>query len=136
MRSRASLSASSASALHYAAAASISAAPTRKAHFAEIDMVEFRRKLDERRVAARAHVGNDAAHRLLDVLRRLAFRRQKGGKTRGKIGTFAVQTQRHVRSCRARRGLTGQWVMCGVASSSRTAASTWPSFFIPIDVKE
>ena len=95
MRSRASLSAASASGLHTAAAASISAAVTRRPDLGEIDAVELGGQLEQRAVAARHHLGDDAAHGRFHVLRRLALDAEEGAKTLGKIGALAIQSKGH-----------------------------------------
>ena len=69
-----------------ACAASISSAVTRRPIRVEIDAVEFLGQLDQRAVAARGDIGDDGAHRLLDVGRRLALGAEKGAEALGKIG--------------------------------------------------
>ena len=95
MRSRASLSASSAAAVAGAVGRVDLGGGDPQADRVEIDAVEFPGQLDQRVVAARAHVGDDGAHRLLDVLRGLALGGEEGAKARGKIGGSAVETDRH-----------------------------------------
>ena len=62
---------------------------------AQIDAVVFGAGLDQGAVAALDHVGDDAAHGVFDVPRRLAFDAEKGVETLGKIGALAVQAKRH-----------------------------------------
>ena len=84
MRSRASLSASSASPWQAFSAASISAAVTRKPILARSIRSNLAVNSKRALVATRRNVGDDAAHGLLDVLRRLALDREKAAKTLGK----------------------------------------------------
>ena len=110
MRSRASLSASSARRSQAAAAASSSAGVTRRPMAAEIDAVEFPGQLDQRALAARRHVGDDRAHRLLDVRRRLALGVEKRGNCAAKS---AERASRRIGIARCPAGIspgfTGQW---------------------------
>ena len=66
-----------------------------QADLVEIDAVEFPGELDQRAVAVAAHVGDDGAHRLLDVRGRLALGGEKRGKARGKVRGAAVEADRH-----------------------------------------
>ena len=47
----------------------------------KIDTIKFGGQLEQRTVAARHHVGNDVANRLLDVLRSLTFEREQDCET-------------------------------------------------------
>ena len=81
MRSRASLSAASACAV----AGLFRRVDFGRAHahgdLGEIEAVEFQRQLLNGAVAIGAHLGDDTAHALFHVLRRLAFDREKGLET-------------------------------------------------------
>ncbi len=80
MRSRASLSASSAARSHAGRGRRDLRGVDAQADRVEVDAIEFPAELDQRLVAARDDVGDDRAHRLLDVLRGLALGRKEGGK--------------------------------------------------------
>ena len=108
MRSRASVSASSARRSQAAAAVVDLVGRHAQAAGVEIDAVELAGQLDERAVAARAHVGNDGAHRLLDVGRGLALGGEEGAETGGKIGGAGVETDRHGSSSMTRRRMARQ----------------------------
>jgi len=56
----------------------------------QLQPVEFSRRLDQRRVAARGHVVDNGAGRRLDVDRHLAFHREKRVETPGEIGAASV----------------------------------------------
>jgi len=56
----------------------------------EIDAIKPGGKLEQRSIATRCHVGNDSAHRLLDVLRRFTLDRKKAAKTIGEIRALTV----------------------------------------------
>ena len=102
----------------------------------QIDAVEFPGKLDQRAVAVLAHVGDDGAHRLIDVLGHLALGGEKRGKARGKVRGSAVEAYRHRalsgreqprfhRSmARAGRRVNPVW-MPATASPSRHRTSTY-----------
>src|SRR5581483_9489902 len=92
-----------------------------QAELGKIGAVEFRGKVDERAVATRYDIGDDAAHHLLDVLRRLALLREQRAELRVKIRALAVQTNRHRLACMpgiAAR-ITGEWVIRPLASTLR-----------------
>ena len=95
MRSRASLSASSACGSQDFAAASISSALTRMPTLARSSRSNFSVSCNKRAVAVSFHLGEDMAHGGFDVLRRLAFDGEEVAETRGEIGVFAVQSKRH-----------------------------------------
>ena len=57
--------------------------------------VEFRRCLDQRRIAPRRHVADDGAHGDIDIGGDLALRRQKNVKTLAEIGAAVIETDRH-----------------------------------------
>ena len=57
----------------------------------EIEAVELLRQLDERRVAARAHVGDDGAHRRVDVLGGLALGGEEGRERALEVGIAVVR---------------------------------------------
>ena len=59
-----------------------------QARFCKIDTVKFGSQFEQRLVAARGHVGDDAAHDLLHVLRRLAFGREKVRENAGENPRF------------------------------------------------
>ena len=61
----------------------------------EIEPVEFARRLDQRRVAARRDVVDDGADGALDIGRYLALHREKIGESFGEIGAASVETNRH-----------------------------------------
>ena len=66
-----------------------------QADLVEIDAVELPAELDQRAVAVLAHIGDDGAHRLIDVGGRLALGGEKSGKARGKVRGSAVEAYRH-----------------------------------------
>ena len=66
-----------------------------QADLVQIDAVEFPAELDQRAVAVAAHIGDDGAHRLLDVLGNLALGGEESGKARGKVRGSAVEAYRH-----------------------------------------
>ncbi len=106
MRSRASSSALSACGSQAAAAASISAVPIAQADLRQVDAVELAGVVEQRGVAAAGDVGDDGAHGLLDILRSLAFRVQKGAETLGEIRSLSFETQRHERALPGPPGLS------------------------------
>ena len=53
------------------------------------------RQLDQRRIAALGHIGQDGAHHRFDVGRSLALGGQKGAEALGKIGRARVEADRH-----------------------------------------
>ena len=55
-----------------------------QAGFSKIDAIELRGQFKQCGIAARCHIGNDAVHDLVNVLRRLAFDRKKAAETVGK----------------------------------------------------
>src|SRR5439155_27214842 len=59
------------------------------------DAVEFLGQLDEGAVAARGDVGDDRAHRLLDVFGYLALGGEKITEAGGEIGGAAVEADGH-----------------------------------------
>ena len=61
----------------------------------EVDAVEAQRIFGERRIAARAHVGDDPGHRLVDIGRRLALGGEQRGEFRRKALRAGVQEMRH-----------------------------------------
>jgi hypothetical protein len=61
-----------------------------QASLGEIDAIKLCGELEQRGIAARRHVGNDTANRLLDVLRRLTLDRKKAAKTLGEIRALIV----------------------------------------------
>ena len=95
MRSRASLSAASASRLAGLRRRIDLGRGHPQADLGEIDAVELGGQFDQRAVAARLHVGDDAAHGRFHVLRRLALHAEECAETRRKIGALAIQSKRH-----------------------------------------
>ena len=91
MRSRASLSAASASRL----AGFFRGVDFGRAHahrdLGKIETIEFERELQQRAVAVGFHLGEDIAHGFLDVGRGLALVREKAAKLRREIGALAVE---------------------------------------------
>ncbi len=61
----------------------------------EIEPVEFARRLDQRRVAARGHVVDDGAGGGLDIGRHLALGREKARESLSEIGAAAVEANGH-----------------------------------------
>ena len=66
-----------------------------QAGLGQIDAVELGGQFEQRAVAARHDLGDDAAHGRLHVLRGLALDAEERAKALGKIGAAAVQSQRH-----------------------------------------
>src|SRR3954465_4956681 len=66
-----------------------------QAQLGGVNAVELAGQFGQRAVAVVADVGDDGAHRLLDVLRGLALGGEKSGKARGKIRRSAVETKGH-----------------------------------------
>ncbi len=66
-----------------------------QADLGEIKPVEPGGQLEQGAVAARHHIRDDAAHGLLDVLRSLAFDREKTAKTLRKLRALTVQANGH-----------------------------------------
>ena len=62
----------------------------RQARGIQLQPVEFSRRLEQRRVAARGHVVDNGAGRRLDVGRDLALHREKRVETPGEIGAAGV----------------------------------------------
>ena len=62
------------------------------------DAVEFVGQLDQRRVAAGDHVGDDGADGRLDVSRGLALGVEEGAELFGEIGGLGIETDRHAPS--------------------------------------
>ena len=61
----------------------------------EFEPVEFARRLDQRRVAARGHVVDDGAGRRLDIGRHLALGGEKVSELPVEIGAAVVETNGH-----------------------------------------
>ena len=61
----------------------------------EVEPVEAARQLDERRVAVLAHVRDDGAHGLVDVLGGLALGREKGRERALEVGVGGGQVHGH-----------------------------------------
>ena len=95
MRSRASVSASSAVRSQRPSAESISSGVNRKPAAVRVEPVEAAGQLDERLVAARHDVGDDGAHRLLDVLGDFALGCQKRLEGGGEIRGAGIEPDRH-----------------------------------------
>ena len=66
-----------------------------QAGLGKIDTIELCGQFEQRDIAARSHIGNDAAHDLLDVLRDLALHRKKTAETVGKIRALTIQAKGH-----------------------------------------
>ena len=95
MRSRAKLSASMRPAIAGRGGAVDLVGGDAQPRLVQVEPVEFPGQFDQRPVAARAHIGDDAAHRVFDVVRGLALGGEQLGKARGKIGGLAVEADRH-----------------------------------------
>jgi len=95
IRSRANDSASTVLASQAFAAASISAAVTRRPLASSSSRFEFPRRLDQRGVAARGDVVDNGPRGALDVGRHLALRGEKRGKSLVEIGAAAVEANGH-----------------------------------------
>ena len=61
----------------------------------EIEPVEALRQLGQRRVAARAHVGDDGAHRVVDILRGFALGGEEGRERAFEAGIAGAQSLGH-----------------------------------------
>jgi hypothetical protein len=75
----------------------------RQARRIQLQPVEFSRRLEQRRIAARSHVIDNGAGRGLDVGRDLALHREKRVKAPGKIGAAGVEANGHGAFSMARR---------------------------------
>ena len=95
MRLAATSSAFSVWIVHSRSAASISACVTRQRVGRERDAVEFRRQRQQRRVASRAHIGDDAAHGGGDILIGFALGVQQRLEGAGEIGRARIEAARH-----------------------------------------
>jgi hypothetical protein len=91
----------------------------------EIDAVEFLGQFKEGRVAARRHIGNDRAHRLLDIGRSLALGIQKGAETDRKINGTGVEADRQAGGPGGPAArMTAQWLAGKCPSSSDLQTQT------------
>ena len=75
--------------------------------FRMVETVEFLCEIDQRMVAASDHVGNHAAHHLLDVHGRLALAAEKGFESDSEIRGAVIQAdrQRDTHGAPAMRGI-------------------------------
>src|SRR4029079_14661256 len=83
----------------------------------KIDTIKPGGQLEQRTVAARHDIRNDAANGFLDVLCGLAFERKQTPKSVREIRAMTVQTKGHDLILPGRPGRQGQWLMRVLAST-------------------
>src|SRR6185312_13626644 len=83
----------------------------------KIDTIKPGGQLEQRTVAARHDIRNDAANGFLDVLCGLAFERKQTPKSVREIRALTVQTKGHDLILPGRPGRQGQWLMRVLAST-------------------